>query len=102
MFRGRPHSPDGWDKLTPAQKVASQRNFRIFQLRGLQAQVRLLTGKRRERAMALVDQELVAMGALNMADHAAERDRKLQAKLAKPWKCPGCGEPMDHCDCIPF
>jgi len=107
MFRGRPHNPDGWDKLTPAQRAASQRNFRIFQLRGLHAQVRLLTGKRRDRAMALVDQELVAMGALPMAEHAAERARKLNEKLVKaatqePRKCIDCGEIWNECDCIPF
>ena len=107
MFKPRPYDPDRPDNRTPAQKAAAMRNFRVFQLRGLHAQVRLLTGKRRERAMALVDDELKAMGALGMAEHAASRNDKLLAKLARarnapPPKCRDCGEPAGFCDCIPF
>jgi len=76
MFKTRPYDPDREDKRSPAQKAASNRNFRIFQLRGLHAQVRLLTGKRREQAMKLVDQELAAMGAKTESERDAERRKK--------------------------
>ena len=33
-FQPRPYDPNRKDKRTPAQKAASNRNFRIFQLRG--------------------------------------------------------------------
>lgn len=75
-FRPRPYDPDRKDSRTPAQKAATERNFRIFQLHGLHAQVRLLTGKRRERAQQLVDDELRAMGARTVTELAAERRRK--------------------------
>lgn len=48
---------------TPAQKAASERAFRIFQLRGLWCQAYLLTGERREQAQAAVDAELALLGA---------------------------------------
>lgn len=107
MFKPRPYDPDRKDTRTPAQKAAQMRNFRVFQLRGLHAQVRLLTGKRRERAMALVDQELKAMGALTMRDHDEKMRRERFDKLrkaasAEPRKCMECGELWDECDCIPF
>lgn len=62
-FKSRPYDPDRKDTRSQSQKRASERNFRIFRLRGLYSQMFLLTGKRRERAMKLVDQELIAMGA---------------------------------------
>lgn len=105
-FRTRPYDPTRPDTRTPAQKAAAIRNFRVFQLRGLHAQVGLLTGKRRERARTLVDQELKAMGALTMADHATARMDRIKAMAARraknPPKCPDCGDPVDQCDCIPF
>lgn len=105
-FRPRPYDPDRPVRQTLAQQAATIRNFRIFQLRGLHAQVGLLTGKRRDRAKALVDQELKSMGALSMAEHAAERIRKLGKRLRTaapdPSTCADCGEPALECDCIPF
>lgn len=76
MFKPRPYDPDRKDNRTPAQKAASERNFRIFQLRGLSTQVRLLTGKRREKAMRLVDEELAAMGAKTEQQRRDERRAK--------------------------
>ena len=76
MFKPRPYDPDRKDTRTPAQKAASNRNFRIFQLRGLHAQMFLLTGKRRDAAQKLVDQELVVMG-------AATQDQHREASFAK-------------------
>lgn len=100
MFKPRPYDPDRKDGRTPAQRAATMRNFRVFQLRGLHAQVCLLTGPRRELAQQLVDQELVAMGAMTMADQAADRIRKLDAKLRR--QCRDCGEAMMNCNCIAF
>ena len=76
MFKPRPYDPERPDKRTPAQIAANQRNFRIFQLRGLHAQMRLLTGKRRDQAWKLVDQELAAMGAETETKRIADRRAK--------------------------
>ncbi len=62
-FRPRPYDPNRKDTRTPAQKAAQQRNFRIFQLRGLASFRFLLTGERRDALLRLVDQELRAIGA---------------------------------------
>lgn len=78
MFKPRPYDPDRKDNRTQAQKASAKRNFRIFQLRGLHAQVNLLTGKRREAARKLVDQELQAMGAETEAARSAAREAKYQ------------------------
>ncbi|QUT04019.1 hypothetical protein KFK14_12770 [Sphingobium phenoxybenzoativorans] len=112
MFKTRPYDPSRKDTRTPAQKAANERNFRIFQLRGLHAQVGLLTGRRREQARDLVDRELKAMGALPMREHADERWRRIEAKARKrkeleaerilAGRCPTCGDPALECDCIPF
>ena len=48
---------------TPAQVAAMNRNWRIFRLRGLYEQVRLLTGWRLKVARWVIERELVAMGA---------------------------------------
>lgn len=48
---------------TPAQIRAQNRNWRIFRLRGLRAQVHLLTKWRLRLALWLIDRELIAMGA---------------------------------------
>jgi hypothetical protein len=63
QFRIRPYDPHRKDTRTPAQKAANTRNFRIFQLRGLASFRYLLTGKRRDALLRLVDQELRAIGA---------------------------------------
>lgn len=65
--RGEARSP-----RTPAQDAATNRNLRIFQLRGLAGNQRLLTGKRRERFVAIIDAELKAMGAKTITQHDAE------------------------------
>lgn len=71
-FKYRPYDPDREDKRTPAQKRAGDRNWLIFKLRGLDAQGRLLTGKRRERFRKLVDDELRALGAKTQTEHEAD------------------------------
>lgn len=76
MFKPRPYDPDRPDNRSPAQKVASNRNFRIFKLRGLYAQMHLLTCKRRDQARKLVDQELAAMGAKTETQNIADRRAK--------------------------
>lgn len=48
---------------TPAQIKAQNRNWRIFRLRGLREQVRLLTGWRLRLARWVIERELIAMGA---------------------------------------
>ena len=45
------------------QKVARDRNWRIFKLRGLWYQAWALTGERRDAMQALVDQEIALLGA---------------------------------------
>lgn len=80
MFKPRPYDPYREDHRTPAQKAASDRNFRIFKLRGLHAQMSLLTGKRREQAQKLVDQELAAMGAQSETERQAERRAKWESE----------------------
>lgn len=75
-FRPRPYDPDREDNRTPSQKAASDRNFRIFKLRGLHAQCTLLTGRRREAAQRLVDQELAAIGAEPETKRQADRRAK--------------------------
>jgi hypothetical protein len=62
-FQPRPYDPNRKDTRTPAQKAANQRNFRIFQLRGLASFRFLLTGARRDALLRLVDQELRTIGA---------------------------------------
>lgn len=79
MFKPRPYDPNRKDGRTPAQKAASDRNFRIFLLPGLYAQVGLLTGKRREQARKLVDQELAAMGATPETQRIEARRAKYQS-----------------------
>lgn len=76
MFRPRPHDPDRKDDRTAAQKQAGERNFRIFRLRGLHAQLWLLTGKRREQAQRLVDQELASIGARTETQRQADARAK--------------------------
>lgn len=73
--RAKPRQP-----RTPAQEAATERAFRIFRLRGLYAQVSLLTGERRAAAERLVDEELTALGATPQAAHDAERWAKWDAE----------------------
>lgn len=80
MFKPRPYDPDRIDYRTDAQKRACERNFRIFKLRGLHAQVWLLTGWRRKVARWLVDLELGRMGAESQTKRQAERRAKWRVK----------------------
>lgn len=59
---------------TPKQIAARDRNNRIWRLRGLWSQQYLLTGSRRQMAMALVDAELEMLGA---EPETARRDRHI-------------------------
>ena len=82
-FKPRPYDPDRVVNQTPAQEAATKRNFRIFQLRGLHAQMYLLTGPRRAMAQELVDLELVAMGADKMEAAGLKAREKRLRKRAK-------------------
>jgi hypothetical protein len=74
-FQPRPYDPSRKDARTPAQRAANERNFRIFQLRGLASFRFMLTGKRRDALLRIVDQELKALGA-EPASVRIERERK--------------------------
>jgi uncharacterized protein YjiS (DUF1127 family) len=74
-FKPRPYDPSRRDERTTAQKQASARNFRIFQLRGLASFRYMLTGNRRQALLRLVDQELKAIGA-EPESVRAERQRQ--------------------------
>lgn len=78
MAKFRPYERGRVSKHTPAQQAAQQRNFRIFNLRGLYSHVRILTGWRRNLAQILVDLELRRMG--------AEPEGKRQAAREAEWK----------------
>lgn len=82
MFKPRPYDPSRKDGRSQAAKEASDRNFRIFKLRGLYAQVGLLTGKRRERARKIVDEELKAMGAETEGARIEARRMKIEREYA--------------------
>lgn len=85
-FRPRPYDPSREDKRTPAQKASTDRNFRIFRLRGLYTFAFLFSGKRREQMRKPVDAELKAMGAETQTER---RRAELIRELSDP-------------DCIPF
>lgn len=63
MLKLRPYTDFREASGTEKQRAARDRSWRIFKLRGLYAQVSLLTGERRTVARALVDQELALLGA---------------------------------------
>ncbi|BCA57727.1 hypothetical protein [Sphingomonas sp. HMP6] len=77
-LRGWKYTPGKPDKRSPAQKIAHQRAFQIFQLRGLYALSYRLTGVRRKAVQLLIDQELALHGAetegAREAVRAAERE----------------------------
>ena len=111
MFKPRPYDPDRVSKQTPAQQAATERNFRVFKLHGLHAQMFMLTGPRRELARLLVDQELIAMGAQTTAEAGAARRAKIlrrrereQAERRKnPHSCTGAEDCLcENCLDIPF
>lgn len=70
-FRTRPYVPGREDKRTPAQKAATERNFRIFRLRSLWALAFILTEPRRYAVQTLIDDELRSMGARTQREHEA-------------------------------
>jgi hypothetical protein len=67
-----------WDerrKLTPAQEAANTRSFRIFRLRGLWHFAVILSPERRDAMQALIDAELVDLG----AEPHTQRELKIHA-----------------------
>lgn len=80
---------------TPAQEAATQRNFRIFRLRSLWALAYVVSDKgRRGGIQALIDAELVSLGALPQRDHEWAQLQKAQQHHPDP-------EPISE-DEIPF
>lgn len=105
MFKPRPYDPDRVSKQTPAQQAAAIRNFNVFKLHGLHAQMGMLTGPRRDLARTLVDQELQAMGAdtvLESQEKARSRRLAKQRRALDNKRCADCGQKLIQCDCIPF
>jgi hypothetical protein len=82
-FQPRRYDPDNphRDTRTDAQKKAGERNFRIFQLRGLASFRFMLTGERRERLLSLVDEELNALGAEPESDRIARQKKEFEELL---------------------
>lgn len=72
-MRIKPHGAPR-QKRTEKQDAATQRNMRIFQLRGLYSHTYLLTAWRRKIAQWLVDDELARMGAKTEAERTADRE----------------------------
>lgn len=72
-------------RLSPAQEAANQRSFRIFRLRGLWAHACLLTGERRLAMEALIDAELVALG----AEPETARRARIDAEQDARWRAEG-------------
>jgi len=54
---------------TPAQAAAMTRNFRIFRLRSLAAMSSMLSPPRAAQVLAIIDDELIALGADTTAQH---------------------------------
>tara|TARA_R110002074_G_scaffold262994_1_gene435081 strand:+ start:4454 stop:4771 length:318 start_codon:yes stop_codon:yes gene_type:complete len=97
QWRPAPYDPDKPDKSTPAQKAAQGRNFGIFQLRGLYALCFRLREPYRSGAMAMIDADLIARGALPQAEH----ERRLMKEWRKRFEKES-GEPAFNEDEIPF
>lgn len=79
-FRVRPYDPDRESKHTPAQRKATQRNFLVFRLRSLHALAYVVRDAgRRAGIHALIDAELVSLGALPQHEHQrAQREKRLK------------------------
>lgn len=82
---GEPRAP-----RTEAQQTATWRAFHIFRLRGLYHQAFLLTEPRRGKVQAIIDDELVSLGAESEADRhamkmaafsAEETDRRTREEI---------------------
>lgn len=67
---------------TTAQIAARNRNFRIWRLRGLFAQVSMLSPARRALAEAIIDDELSGLGAITETEARKRRHDELYARLA--------------------
>ncbi|OHC95585.1 MAG: hypothetical protein A2792_03590 [Sphingomonadales bacterium RIFCSPHIGHO2_01_FULL_65_20] len=68
---------------TTAQIAARNRNFRIFRLRGLFAQVSMLSPARRELVEAIIDDELSELGSVTETEARKKRHDELYARLAE-------------------
>lgn len=101
MFKPQPYDPERSTKQTPKQEAATRRNFRIFRLHGLHAQLGLLSGPRRELARMLIDQELIALSALTTGESQRKQQEARRRKHDRG-KCADCGETFENCDCPPF
>ena len=80
-FRPRrvdPGQPWPKDKRTDAQKAASQRNFGIFQLRGLWALAGMLREPWRHLVRDLIDEDIRARGAEPELVRSARRQREIE------------------------
>ena len=76
MLKLRPYTDFREASGTEKQRAARDRSWRIFKLRGLYAQVSILTGERKTDARALIDQELSLLGAETEAKRDADRRAK--------------------------
>ena len=76
MLKLRPYTDFREASGTEKQRAARDRSWRIFKLRGLYAQVSILTGERKTAARALLDQELSLLGAETEAKRDADRRAK--------------------------
>lgn len=76
MLKLRPYTDHREASGTAKQNATRDRNWRIFKLRGLYAQVSMLTGERKTVARALVDQELALLGAETETKRDADRRAK--------------------------
>lgn len=83
MFK--PRNKGAGKPPTEAQRKAINRNLTIFRLRGLYFHAWLLTGKRRDRMKALIDAELVAMGAESQTVRM-DRERDKNAATLRRWE----------------
>lgn len=70
-------------KRTRAQDAATDRNFRIFRLRGLYYELGMFTGWRRRIARWMLDREFTAMGALTMAQHWKKQGAEMRARWSR-------------------
>lgn len=98
-FQPRPYDPDRQYNRTVKQKEATDRNFRIFRLRGLWVLAYILTEPTRSTVQALIDFELQRFGALPQREHAEEQRRKWLARNARLRQAPP--DPIDDDD-LPF
>lgn len=77
-----PGQPWPEDKRTDAQKAAQQRNFGIFQLRGLWALAGMLREPWRHLVRDLIDEDLRSRGARPEKERVDERRAEIEAEFA--------------------